>query len=64
MEGRLIYVMDLLSALLLAVIFKKVAGLLKGRFGWNTDSVLGLVSVPVIYLFIYFVVHPSLSKWF
>ncbi|AMK32154.1 hypothetical protein N5E96_22970 [Pseudomonas mosselii] len=56
--------MDLLSALLLAVIFKKVAGLLKGRFGWNTDSVLGLVSVPVIYLFIYFVVHPSLSKWF
>ena len=60
----MIYVMDLLSALLLAVIFKKVAGLLKGRFGWNTDSVLGLVSVPVIYLFIYFVVHPSLSKWF
>ena len=63
-EVRLIYVVDLLSALLLAVLFKKVAGLLKGRFGWNTDGVLGLISVPVIYLLIYFVVHPLLSKWF
>ncbi|MCO1621720.1 hypothetical protein [Pseudomonas putida] len=54
--------MDLLLALLLAVFFKKVAGLLKGRFGWNTDGVLGLISVPVICLLIYFVVHPSLFK--
>ncbi|WP_176393868.1 hypothetical protein [Pseudomonas putida] len=55
--------MDLLAALLLAVLFKNVAGFLKINFGWSTDGVLGLISVPVICLFILFVVHPSLSKW-
>ncbi|HEK1009154.1 TPA: hypothetical protein SMP92_002430 [Pseudomonas putida] len=55
--------MDLLSALLLAVLFKKVAGFLKIKLGWSTDGVLALISVPVICLFILFVVHPSLSKW-
>lgn len=55
--------MDLLAALLLAVVFKKVAGALKTKFGWRTDGVLALISVPLICLFILFVVHPSLSHW-
>jgi len=63
LEVRLIYIVDLLSALLLAVLFKNVAGFLKIKFGWSTDGVLALISVPVICLFIFFVVHPSLSKW-
>lgn len=63
LEVGLIYIMDLLSALLLAVLFKKVAGFLKIKLGWSTDGVLALISVPVICLFILFVVHPSLSKW-
>lgn len=60
----MIYLIDLLVVLLLAVLFKKMAGYLKVRYGWNTDHLLFLVSVPVIYLLIYFVVHPSLSKYF
>jgi len=59
-----IYVLDLVLALLLAVLFKKMAGLLKIKLGWNTEGVLGLISVPVIYLLIYYFVHPSLAKFF
>jgi hypothetical protein len=56
--------LDLVLALLLAVLFKKMAGLLKIKLGWNTEGVLGLISVPVIYLLIYYFVHPSLAKFF
>lgn len=55
--------MDLLSAFLLALLFKNVAGLLKRRFNWSAGGMIGLISAPAIWLLIYYVVHPSLSMW-